>query len=122
MVDAGLGLGFDSFRLNAMRFEAWHQGVKNMARQGMGKPIGDVHDFHCALVEKAVLAHDVLQRTLGAIPPTRAMRQQVPVIHKDVFDKRYHRRMLGPEHGSRPASDMPEFAADVNSSWRCAVV
>ena len=118
LVDAGLGLGFDAFKLNAMRFEAWHQQAKNHARQGMGKPVENVHAVHEDLTDKAAHGMDVSLQTLGRIPPTPELRRRFDIVPKSVFDARYHRRMLRPGHGSRPVGSIPTHHADVCSSDR----
>ena len=118
LVDAGLGLGFDSFKLNAMRFEAHHQKAKQFARQGMGIPVKDVHDFHTRLVEKATIAMDMELHTLGRIPPSRELRERFTQVPQGVFDVRYHERMLRRTHGSRAASSVPPLAVDIHASPR----
>ena len=118
LVDAGLGLGFDSFRLNAMRFENHHQRAKQHARQGMGMGINDVHSFHAALVDKAALAQDVTLHTLGRIPPSLSLRQRFPLVDQAIFDARFHARLLKQKHGSRLASEFPAFVADVYAAKR----
>ena len=117
-MDAGLGLGFDAFVLSVMRFEAWHQMCKNHGRQGMGRPMDNVHEYHGHLTDKSAAAMDAELHTLGRIPPTRALRERFSLVPKAVFDTRYHRRMLRPRHGSRPLSAIPGFDVDVCAADR----
>jgi len=113
LVDAGIGLGYEAFECCAMKFEAWHQRCKAHSRQGMGKPVGNTHQWHEGLTEKSTKAQDAELQTVGRIPPTRALRERFKVVPKSIFDRRYHQRMLGPTHGSRPSSSIRQYKADV---------
>ena len=114
LVDAGIGLGFKPWEHNGMKFESWHRTAKGHARQGCGVQSLDTHVFHERLTDKSVLAMDATLTTLGRIPMTRAMRAACPLVPQAVFDQRYHRRLLGPKHGSQPASELKIHKADAH--------
>ena len=95
LVDAGLGMTHDWFKLAGLKFEQHHQNAKKDGRKGLGLPVRDIHAWHAQLFLKSTLALDLKLHTMGRIPPTRALRRRGACVDPDVFALRHSPHMLG---------------------------